>query len=202
MGSPPNRPCTCCHPKPLGLNHTVTLEVHLFTAGDTPSCFAPGHGQFPCSDSVVSGGSGAPPLNDTQVRASRVDYAPRLTRENVFVSKFLGNILVFEAKSAEHRLLPRSEPVWGKVHSPVPYKYGCCLVPTKIWHYSRGSAVLPLPIAKRTKRPWLSCTLLLSGLATSGTCVPCRKTDIGRRSGSTRLMFRSELPAALFSASS
>lgn len=54
-------------PKTLGLNRTRTLEAHVITADDETACFAAGHGQFPCSESVSNGGLGAPPLNDTEV---------------------------------------------------------------------------------------------------------------------------------------
>lgn len=54
-------------PKTLGMNLTHTLEAHVITSDDETACFAPGHGQFPCTESVANGGSGAPPFNDTQV---------------------------------------------------------------------------------------------------------------------------------------
>lgn len=45
----------------------------MINAGDKTMCFAAGHGQFPCSESVASGGFRAPPLNVTQVELFAVE---------------------------------------------------------------------------------------------------------------------------------
>lgn len=68
-------------PQTLGLNHTNTVEVHVIAANDVTGCFAAGRGQFPCSESVVSGGLGATPLQTTQVGAFGVKTG-RETRRN------------------------------------------------------------------------------------------------------------------------
>lgn len=53
-------------PKTLDRNHTETLEVLVITGGEVMTCYAAGHGKFPCSQSVVFDGEGAPPLKSTQ----------------------------------------------------------------------------------------------------------------------------------------
>lgn len=48
----------------LRLNNTEILEVHVVAAGQALACYTPDQ-EFPCDESVINGGLGAPSLNAT-----------------------------------------------------------------------------------------------------------------------------------------